>query len=623
MTIQLKPYLDIRPMGSSLHVGVVPPSAVHIEDPPDCLAPLLAYLREARDEDDVVQFLAGYDIEAAAAMDLLDQLADAGLVSVPIPVTGRYSRHLLYFDSIGADYDSAQLRIGASTVAVIGAGGIGSNVATMLATAGVGRIKLTDGDTIELSNLTRQYLYAENDTGQPKVTAAKRRLNQLNSSVAIETYQQAASPELIANVADGVDLVILSADSPEEIRLWIDDAARARGFPYLIAGYLDSAGCIGPLVLPGVNACGMCVIAESARLQGVSMNDLLGPNLNQTKQVGSYGPLNCLVASIAANEALRFLAGLQCETANARLLIDSRNYELTREVIPRVPQCIYCDVVEGPSDGRWSTALRNFELESVYESDRAAASINHFVCDPDLAKLITEYGLGAKSEGTPQALDFGCGTGDVTQLIARVGYEVIGVDQSAKMIDIASRRVQDLTAAVRQRITLAPLSNGRVDVDRYDLIVCCNVLDHVEDPRPILQTFFAGLRAAGTLIVTVPHPIKDGGQWSKIVSGDSFSYNDFRISGYFNEGPITKHRDDADGNTTIAGIRTVHRTVSAYSRLLAEAGFVITELREPQPDSVLTHDQPIIWAKTSQVPYFLTFVATKAPAPAHTRLNAG
>jgi molybdopterin/thiamine biosynthesis adenylyltransferase len=389
MTIQFKPYLDIRPMGSSLHVGQVPPSAICIEDPPDCLAPLLAYLREARDEDDAVEFLAGYGIEAAAAMDLLDQLTDAGIVSRPIPVTGRYSRHLLYFDSIGADHDSAQSRIGASTVAVIGTGGIGSNVATMLATAGVGRIKLTDGDTIELSNLTRQYLYAENDTGQPKVTAAKRRLNQLNSSVTIETYQQAASPELIADVADGADLVILSADSPEKIRLWIDDAARAHGFPYLIAGYLDSAGCVGPLVLPGMNACGMCAIAESARILGASMNDLLGPNLNPSKQAGSYGPLNCLVASIAANEALRFLAGLQCETANARLLIDSRNYELTREVIPRVAECIYCDALRAPSDGRWSTAIPNFELETVYESDRATASINHFVCDPDLAKLIT------------------------------------------------------------------------------------------------------------------------------------------------------------------------------------------------------------------------------------------
>jgi hypothetical protein len=84
MTIQLKPYLDIRPMGSSLHVGLVPPSAVCIEDPPDCLAPLLAYLREARDEDDVIAFLAGYGIEAPVAMDLLDQLTDAELVSTPI-----------------------------------------------------------------------------------------------------------------------------------------------------------------------------------------------------------------------------------------------------------------------------------------------------------------------------------------------------------------------------------------------------------------------------------------------------------------------------------------------------------------------------------------------------------
>jgi molybdopterin/thiamine biosynthesis adenylyltransferase/SAM-dependent methyltransferase len=618
MTIQLKPYLDIRPMGSSLHVGLVPPSAVRIEDPPDCLAPLLSYLREARDEDDAIAFLAGYGIEAPVAMDLLDQLTDAELVSTPIPATGRYARHLLYFDSIGADHDAAQSRIGASTVAVIGTGGIGSNVATMLVTAGVGRIKLTDGDTVELSNLTRQYLYTENDIGHSKVAVAKRRLSQLNSSVAIETYQQAASPELIADVSDGADLVVLSADSPDEIRLWIDDAARAHGFPYLIAGYLDSAGCVGPLVLPGVSACGMCVIAESARSLGVSVDDLLGPNLNQAKQVGSYGPLNCLVASIAANEALRFLAGLQCETANARLLIDSRNYELTREVISRVPQCIHCDEIAAPSDGRWSTAVRNFELESVYESDRAATSINHFVCDPDLVKLIAEDSCATGSKTALHALDFGCGTGDITQLIASAGYQVVGVDQSAKMIDMATQRLHDLTAAVRQRITFAPLSDGCVAVDRYDLIVCCNVLDHVEDPLPILETFFAGLRATGTLIVTVPHPVKDGGRWSKDTSGDILSYNDFRIAGYFEEGPITKHREDADGNTTIAGIRTVHRTVSTYSRLLAEAGFVITELREPQPDSALTHDQPIIWAKTSQVPYFLTFVATKAPAPAHT-----
>jgi molybdopterin/thiamine biosynthesis adenylyltransferase len=46
----------------------------------------------------------------------------------------------------------------------------------MLVTARVGRIKLTDGDTIELSNLTRQYLYSENDTAQTKVAAVKRRL---------------------------------------------------------------------------------------------------------------------------------------------------------------------------------------------------------------------------------------------------------------------------------------------------------------------------------------------------------------------------------------------------------------------------------------------------------------
>lgn len=609
MALQLKPYLDIRSMGSSLQVGSVPPSAVEIEDPPEYLAPLLAHLREECDEGDALTFLAGYGLDPTVAKDLLEQLADAGLIGPPIPATNRYARHLLYYDSIGADYLAAQHRISRATVAIIGTGGIGSNVATILAAAGVGRLKITDGDTVELSNLTRQYLYTETDVDRVKVIAAKERLGQLNSSITIETYPEPASPQLIAEVIAEADVVVMSADRPEEIRLWIDDASRELKVPYLIAGYVDSVGCIGPLVLPGLNACGMCAIAESARSQNVPIADLLGPNLNATKQAGSYGPLNSLVSSVAANEVLRFLAGLSCETASGRLLLDSRNYELSREMFPRDKECSYCGNIQAPVDDRWSTAVHHLELESVYEFDRSTASINRFVCDPDLAEVIERVVHTASlPKDALQALDFGCGTGEVTQLIARAGYHVLGVDQSVTMVDTAVRHPASWPAALQSRVSYAPINGPIVEADAYDLIVCCNVLDHIEDAAPILNSFRAGLREGGTVVITVPHPLKDGGYWIKSTTGNDCSYHEFRLRDYFDEGAISKHREDANGNIAIAGIRTFHRTVATYSQLFTEAGFAITEIREPQPNSTVAQDQPVIWAKTSRVPYFITFV---------------
>ncbi|HSC98747.1 MAG TPA: ThiF family adenylyltransferase, partial [Casimicrobiaceae bacterium] len=80
----------------------------------------------------------------------------------------RYSRHLL-LDELGPD---AQAKFGAAHALVIGVGGLGAPVAQFLAAAGVGTLTLCDADTVDLTNLQRQILYATTDIGQPKVEAA-------------------------------------------------------------------------------------------------------------------------------------------------------------------------------------------------------------------------------------------------------------------------------------------------------------------------------------------------------------------------------------------------------------------------------------------------------------------
>ncbi|WP_352284290.1 ThiF family adenylyltransferase, partial [Pseudoalteromonas sp. Q18-MNA-CIBAN-0097] len=82
--------------------------------------------------------------------------------------TLRYSRHLL-LEEVGLE---GQLTLKSSTVAVVGAGGLGSPALLYLAAAGVGTLILIDDDEVELSNLQRQVLYKINHLGQNKVTAA-------------------------------------------------------------------------------------------------------------------------------------------------------------------------------------------------------------------------------------------------------------------------------------------------------------------------------------------------------------------------------------------------------------------------------------------------------------------
>ena len=88
----------------------------------------------------------------------------------------RYSRHIL-LPELGLE---AQEKFAAAHALVIGAGGLGAPVAQFLVAAGVGTLTLCDPDTVDLTNLQRQILYATPDVGAPKVAAAKARLAAIN-----------------------------------------------------------------------------------------------------------------------------------------------------------------------------------------------------------------------------------------------------------------------------------------------------------------------------------------------------------------------------------------------------------------------------------------------------------
>jgi len=130
----------------------------------------------------------------------------------------KYSRQII-LNEIGHE---GQEKIKRVSILVIGAGGLGSSVIQYLSAAGVGKIGIVDDDKVELSNLNRQLIYAENDLGQSKVDAAKNYISKSNPFIEIETYKIRIDEKNLPDIIDDYDFIADCSDNIET-RLSIND----------------------------------------------------------------------------------------------------------------------------------------------------------------------------------------------------------------------------------------------------------------------------------------------------------------------------------------------------------------------------------------------------------------
>ncbi len=149
----------------------------------------------------------------------------------------RYTRQIS-IEKIG---EEGQLRLSRSSALIVGVGGLGSPIATLLASAGMGRIGIVDYDTVSLSNLPRQTIYTTSDIGLPKVECARRRLSAMNPEVKIEAYNERFDHKLADKLLPRYDMVIDGCDNPST-RYIIDRAARKHSMPYVYGAIREFEG---------------------------------------------------------------------------------------------------------------------------------------------------------------------------------------------------------------------------------------------------------------------------------------------------------------------------------------------------------------------------------------------
>jgi adenylyltransferase/sulfurtransferase len=239
----------------------------------------------------------------------------------PDPWLERYSRQLV----LPQWSEAAQRSVGAASVLVVGAGALGSPVATYLAGAGVGRLGIVDDSAVELSNLHRQHLHFTPDLGVPKAHSAVAKLGFLNPDIVVEPYQAAFSPAML----EGQDLVVDCTDS-FEARYAVNAACCAAGVPLVEGGVVGMSGLV-MAIRPGETACYRCAFPQPPPAGAVPT----------CAQAGVLGPAAGVIGSLQALEALKLLAGLDALTG-AFLQVDLATYEFLHVTVARRGGCPDC-----------------------------------------------------------------------------------------------------------------------------------------------------------------------------------------------------------------------------------------------------------------------------------------
>jgi molybdopterin/thiamine biosynthesis adenylyltransferase len=183
--------------------------------------------------------------------------------------------------------------LAAKRVLLVGAGGLGSPVATLFARAGVGAVEVADLDRIELSNLHRQTLYQPSDVGLSKSAVAAARIateaRRTGSPTRSVAHEMRVYPDRVLELVHGFDLVVEGSDN-YPTKFLVADACRLQGIPCVQAGAVRWVGwAFGSM--PG-SACLRCVFEDipAGPDQGCSIAGVVGP------VVGVVGALQASIA---------------------------------------------------------------------------------------------------------------------------------------------------------------------------------------------------------------------------------------------------------------------------------------------------------------------------------------
>lgn len=238
----------------------------------------------------------------------------------------RYSRQILLPDVGG----KGQEKLLAAKVLIIGAGGLGSPVASYLAGAGVGTLGIVDSDTVELSNLHRQMVYSSEDIGKKKAIAAQVRLERVNPDIKVVPYVLRLNSENIMEIIKDYEIVVDGTDN-FPTRYLINDACVLAKKTLVFGAFFRFDG-QAMVIKPGEGPCLRCMFPEPPP-----------PGLVPScQEAGVLGALAGIIGLIQASETLKLILGIGEPLIGKFILFDALQMSLTKLDVKRNEECPVC-----------------------------------------------------------------------------------------------------------------------------------------------------------------------------------------------------------------------------------------------------------------------------------------
>ena len=203
----------------------------------------------------------------------------------------RYSR-LMAIEGIGKD--GVEL-LNRSTVLIVGCGALGSMAAMQLAASGVGHIRIVDFDTVDISNLQRQFFFRTSDVGKNKAAILAQRILELNPTIKVRPMKEMLNRKNAAEFVIGCDFVVEATDNPASM-VMIDSVCNQMGMACVLAGVSGFSGQV-LTCLPGKR--------RYDDIFSVDNNNAVLP----CSLSGVAGPAAALASSIETSEAIKYPVG--------------------------------------------------------------------------------------------------------------------------------------------------------------------------------------------------------------------------------------------------------------------------------------------------------------------------
>jgi sulfur-carrier protein adenylyltransferase/sulfurtransferase len=238
----------------------------------------------------------------------------------------RYSRHLI-LPEVGV---SGQRKLKASSVLVIGAGGLGSPVLAYLAAAGVGRIGIVDSDVVDETNLQRQIIHGTRQVGTSKLVSARAFIENLNPNAQVELHDTFLTSENAIEIAERYDILIDGTDN-FPTRYLVNDVAYLTGKPNVYGSIFRFEGQASVFCTKDA-PCYRCLYPEPPP-----------PGLVPScAEGGVLGVLPGIIGSIQANEAIKLILGVGQTLAGRLLRFDALKMSFREFTLKRDPDCPLC-----------------------------------------------------------------------------------------------------------------------------------------------------------------------------------------------------------------------------------------------------------------------------------------